>query len=73
VSTSVRETYNLSKSSHGQIGDLFTKGLSRVLFQGLRKKLTGSGKPTISFEGEYGGNRLITPAGRDWSSMVLAI
>jgi hypothetical protein len=28
-------------SSNEQLGDLFTKGLSRVLFQGLRKKLMG--------------------------------
>jgi hypothetical protein len=28
-------------SSNDQLGDLFTKGLSRVLFQGLRKKLMG--------------------------------
>jgi hypothetical protein len=28
-------------SSGDQLGDLFTKGLSRVLFQGLRKKLMG--------------------------------
>ena len=28
-------------SSNEQLGDLFTKGLSRILFQGLRKKLMG--------------------------------
>ena len=28
-------------SSHDQLGDLFTKGLSKVIFQRLRKKLMG--------------------------------